>query len=111
MTDHLTRNYAKALTVEALTKLELEQAESALQSLERKAMLDTILNPDNEKVPQWKADLLARDLLDRFPECRSIRIQVLALQYRYTKARVRLAVIDDRVRRRRAKEYNHGETA
>ena len=108
--NHLTRNYAKALTVEALTKLELEQAENALQSLERKAMLDTILDPDNAKVPQWKADLLARDLYERLPAYQSTYLWLADVQDRYAKAKVRLTVIDDRVRRRRTREYNNGET-
>jgi hypothetical protein len=110
--DKLTRAYAKALTVEADLSFAVELGKSRSEALERHAMLCILSDPDNAKLAQWRAELETADALVNDPRHIWISEKLWQDRQAHARAKVRLAVIEDQVKRRRAETYwkgNHDE--
>lgn len=101
--DELTKRYAKALSAEAAFAVTVADLETWVKAMEARAMADRI--GADEKAPQWKVSATVDAALLGNPFYKRGRDTLSEARYAHAKAKARLAVVEDAVKRRRAREW------
>jgi hypothetical protein len=102
-TDKLTRRYAKALTAEVETRFCAEEAKAWAEAMRGSVKLAVL--EESPKLAEWKVNLEADVQLAGNMAYKQASDHLLAERHAHAKAKARLAVIEDAVKRRRAREY------
>lgn len=101
--DDLTRRYAKALAAEVEARFCAEEAETRVKAFETRALAGTITT--DPKLAQWKAQNETEMELLRYPPYKKARGRLLSERHAHARAKARLAVVEERVKLRRAMLY------
>ena len=101
--DRLIDDYEKALTVESIRHDEMEAYRETMESLEALVWFDVIA--DDSKLPQWKAQYSVKQLLRADSVYRQACVNHNQAERNYRTAKIRLAVITERLKLTRARLY------
>ena len=101
--DRLIEDYEKALTEEFELRDQLEKLATELKFIEAEAWAyRTTAEP---KLPQWKAQPLVLMALDATPIYKKVRLEANDVEYHHQKAKIKLAVVTERLKLTRARLY------